>query len=121
MKIHIMAGIMLVATCARGSVNYSAGPITEDTVIPNGNPVGVTFNMDITSSDVPAGDVISGLTVGLDISGGRGIGGVFGGAKRDVGTVIKRAWGEWEQSVWVWWIWTGRNAGGWESEHPEHE
>jgi len=71
MKIHIVAGIMLVvALCARGSVSYSTGPISENTVIPNGNPVGVTFNVDVTSSDVTAGDVIRGLTVGLDISGG---------------------------------------------------
>ncbi len=72
MKRYILAGIMLVAACAQGSVSYSTGTITEDTVIPNGSPVGVAFTVDITGieSGIPAGDVISGLTVGLDISGG---------------------------------------------------
>ncbi len=72
MKHQLIVGMMLVAACAQGSVSYSTGAITENTVIPNGNPVGVTFNVDITAgeSGIPASDVISGLTVGLDISGG---------------------------------------------------
>ncbi len=72
MKRYILAGMMLVAACARGSVSYSTGAITEDTVIPNGSPVGVAFTVDITAveSGIPAGDVMSGLTVGMDISGG---------------------------------------------------
>ncbi len=59
---------MLVAVCAQASVYDETYNV--NTVIPNGNPVGVTFTENITSSDLPAGSVISGLTVGLDISDG---------------------------------------------------
>ena len=68
MRHQLLAGMMLVAVCVRGSVYDET--YTEDTVIPNGNPVGVTFSENITSADLPAGSVISGLSVGLDISGG---------------------------------------------------
>ncbi len=71
MKQQLLAGMMLVAgLCARGSVSYSTPGNSVNIVIPNGNPVGVAFNVDVTSGDIPAGYVISGLTVGLDISGG---------------------------------------------------
>ena len=72
MRIHILAGIMLVAACAQGSISYSTGPITENTVIPNGSPLGVAVTENITAgaSGIPANYVVSGLTVGLDISGG---------------------------------------------------
>ncbi len=59
---------MLVAACAQASVYDES--YTVNTVIPNGNPVGVAFSENVSSADLPAGSVISGLTVGLDISGG---------------------------------------------------
>jgi subtilisin-like proprotein convertase family protein len=68
MKRQILAGMMLAATCAQASVYDET--YTVNTVIPNGNPVGVTFSEDVTSADLPAGSVISDLTVGLNISGG---------------------------------------------------
>jgi len=71
MKYQLIVG-MLLATglCARGSVSYSTPGNSVNTTIPNGNPVGVAFNVDVTSGDIPAGYVISDLTVGLNISGG---------------------------------------------------
>ncbi len=68
MKNHILAGMMLVAACAQASVYDET--YTVDTVIPNGNPVGVMFSENVSSADLPAGSVISGLTVGINISGG---------------------------------------------------
>ena len=59
---------MLMAVCAKGSM-YS-DTYTVNTVIPSGNPVGITFSESITSGDLPAGSTVSGLSVGLDISGG---------------------------------------------------
>ena len=57
-----------MAVCAKGSM-YS-DTYTVNTVIPSGNPVGITFSESITSGDLPAGSTVSGLSVGLDISGG---------------------------------------------------
>ena len=59
---------MLVAACARASVYNET--YTINTYIPNGNPVGVMFSENVSSAELPAGSVISGLTVGLNISGG---------------------------------------------------
>ena len=64
--------LLVAGLCARGSVSYSATDNNINTVIPNGNPVGVAFTEDVTAgaSGIPANYVVSGLTVGLDISGG---------------------------------------------------
>ncbi len=58
----------LVAVCAQASVYDET--YTVNTTIPNGNPVGVTFSETVSSADLPAGSVISDLTVGLNVSGG---------------------------------------------------
>ncbi len=58
----------MAVLCARGSVYDET--YTVNTAIPNGNPVGVTFTENVTSGDLPAGSVISGLSVALNIGGG---------------------------------------------------
>ncbi len=68
MKYQILTGMILVAACARASVYDETYNV--NTYIPNGNPVGLAFSENVSGADLPAGSVISGLTVGLNISGG---------------------------------------------------
>lgn len=63
-KIILSGAFGLLVFTASGSVElFSPG-----TTIPDGSPVGISFSGNV--SDLPAGDTVSGLTVGLNISGG---------------------------------------------------
>lgn len=70
MKTRIQSGIMavmLAAAGARGSL-YTENFNNVNTVIPDGNPVGITFGG--TVNNIPLGLTVGGLTVSLDVSGG---------------------------------------------------
>ncbi len=68
MKPVILTALMFIAACAWGSVYDET--YTVNTVIPSGSPVGITLSENISSANLPAGSVISALSVGLNISGG---------------------------------------------------
>jgi len=71
MKKQILCGTLLSLLTAAGAQtpyiqNFASGGSVGP--IPNSSPIGVAFSG--TVSDIPAGQTISGLTVGLDLSGG---------------------------------------------------
>jgi hypothetical protein len=69
MKISILLGVLAVMTAGnvRASLYTETFTVSGGT-IPDGNPNGVLFSGSV--SDIPAGDIIFGMTVGLNISGG---------------------------------------------------
>ena len=71
MKKQILCGTLLSLLTAAGAQtpyiqNFASGGSVGP--IPNSSPIGVAFSGTVT--DVPAGQTISGLTVGLDLGGG---------------------------------------------------
>jgi subtilisin-like proprotein convertase family protein len=68
MKTRILIGLLAAAW---GTTQVQAAFIESDSpnqMIPEGNPVGVVFTTSVT--DIPAGNIVSGLTVGFNVSGG---------------------------------------------------
>jgi subtilisin-like proprotein convertase family protein len=69
MKIRIQLGlmsVMLAAASARGTLYTES--FSPNKAIPDGNPVGITFSG--TVNNIPSADIVAGLTVTLNVSGG---------------------------------------------------
>ena len=63
----VIFSILFVVTIARGALVNQA--FTENTAIPDGNPVGVSFT-ETFNQDPNAGDIVGELTLTLNVSGG---------------------------------------------------
>jgi subtilisin-like proprotein convertase family protein len=75
LKTNMMKATLLIALAAGqgtcpAQLSYDASYTGSSMVIPEGDPVGITFGDTVSSADIPADNTVVDLTVSLNISGG---------------------------------------------------